>query len=153
MHNKTLVPAINQFELEREDRVLRIVFRSVCQLAVLHVKEILRLVGAMDPAVHTGVVVECPEGLEVGEASRMMLARACRSACRPVAIHTPDLDLRLQTELFRAMHRPAFPMRVFHSGVEAQRWVHDQIRAREMSQPTDPDVPGQRSLTDHGPRS
>lgn len=123
MQQQDPLQAIGPYELERQEDVLRIAFRAAYQVDPLQMKEILRLVAALDPAVQAAVVVDCPAGLTVTEETRALLARACRSACRPVAIATPELDLRLQAQVFKVVHRPGFPMRVFSSYAEALQWV------------------------------
>ncbi len=147
MQQERPVPTIGPFELERENGVVHLTFRSAFHVGVAQLKEILRLLSALDPTVHVPLVVLCPGGLELAEPARGMLARACRAGCRPVAIATPELDMRLQAEVFRMVHRPAFPFRVFHSVDDALGWLRSAPGNTPADRPpkTLGDHPGQTS--------
>ncbi|MDX9751493.1 MAG: hypothetical protein RBT71_10470 [Flavobacteriales bacterium] len=114
------------YELERQDDVLRIAFRGAQQVGSAQMKEILRQLAALDPGAQAAVLLDCPAGISVADDTRALLARACRSACRPVAITTPELDLRLQAQVFKVVHRPVFPVRVFASHAEALQWARSR---------------------------
>lgn len=114
------------FELWREQGVLHLTVRGGAVLMAREMKEVIRLVAALDPDGRAPVLLECREGVRVNEDARNLLRRACGQQGHPVALLTADLDMRLQGELFKHVQRPAFPFRVFGWREEAMRWVRDR---------------------------
>lgn len=101
------------FELWREDDVLHLVLAKEARMGSADVKELIRLVAAMDPAGRTPVLLEYPEGVEVADEARRLLRRACREQGHPIAFFSNDHQGRVQGELFKRMHAPAFPFKAF----------------------------------------
>ncbi len=114
------------FELWREDDVLHLVLAKQAHMGLADMKELIRLVSAMDTSGRTPVLLEYPEGVEVTEDARRMLRRACREQGHPVAFFSNDHHGRAQGELFKRMHAPAFPFRVFAWHADAFRWARER---------------------------
>lgn len=120
------------FELWREDGVLHLVLAKGAQVAVPHMKEIIRLIGAMDPTGNVPVMLEYNAKVVVNEDARRLLKRVCGAQGHPVALYTADLECRLQGEVFKRVHRPAFPFRVFGWRDEAFRWARERVQLHEI---------------------
>jgi hypothetical protein len=129
-------PIIGPYELERDADMLRVAFRAEQELDMPAMKEMLRLMGVLDPQARAPVVLHCPAQVQVKDEVRTLVVRACRNSGRPVAIATPDLDLRLQVQVFKMVHRPAFTVRVFTNLGEAERWAREHT-----AQPPRPEDP------------
>jgi hypothetical protein len=116
------------FELWRDDGVLHLVLLEGAQLRPKVMKEMIRLVAAMDATGRVPVLIDHAPGVAVDDIARALLVRVCRAQGHPVAVYTANPQCRGQLEFFRQVHRPRFPFRVFDSRNEAWRW------ARERSQ-------------------
>ncbi len=126
------------FELWREDGVLHLVLRNGSELDIRNLKELMRLIAAMDPDGRAPVLMECRDEVHVEEDARVLLCRACGKQGHPVALFTTDLQCRLQGELFKQVQRPAFPFRVFGWRDEALRWVRERRQLTVLGTPHAP---------------
>ena len=120
------------FELWKEDGFLHLVLANGAQVGVPQMKEMVRLIGAMDPSGHAPVMLEYNAQVAVTEDARKLLRRVCGAQGHPVALYTTDLECRLQGELFKQVHRPAFPFRVFGWREEAFRWARERVQLSEI---------------------
>ncbi len=114
------------FELWREDGVLHLVLAKGGRMRTGHMKEILRLIAALDRGGRVPVVIDHALGVVVEEDARRLLTRACRSQGHPLAVYSTDRECRDQLDVFRTVHRPAFPFRVFQRREEAYRWARER---------------------------
>ena len=120
-------PAFNSpYELWREEGILCLAFREGARMDTPEMKELLRLVAAIDPGGDAPLLMDFPDQATVSEEARKLVRRVCARSGHPVAVHTGDLHCRLQADLFRQVHRPSFPFRVFASRAEAHRWVRER---------------------------
>lgn len=117
------------FELWREDNVIRLVVSSRGHLGIKEMKELIRLVGALDPSGTVPVVVELDALVQVGVRARLLLARMQPIGQRCVALIALDLSDRVQGEFFRRFHRPGFQFRVFHDHDAALHWLRRSVVA------------------------
>lgn len=122
------------FELWREDGILHLVLAKGARMSIGDMKEMIRLIAAMDPEGRSPVLLEYPEGVQVEESARDLLRRVCGAQGHPVAFFTHDLNSRLQGELFKRMHKPSFPFRVFSWRDEACRWVRERRQLVELAE-------------------
>lgn len=113
----------SSFELWRDEGVLHLTLAKGARLSSREMKELLRLVAALDPGGSTPVLVACGEQVVVDEGARLLLRKSCDAPVRSVALFTTDLEMRLQGELFKRLQRPVFPFRVFGWREDAWRWV------------------------------
>ena len=86
----------------------------------------------MDATGRTPVMLEYNSQVVVSEDARKLLRRVCDAQGHPVALYTTDLECRLQGELFKRVHRPAFPFRVFGWREEAFRWARERVQLNEI---------------------
>jgi hypothetical protein len=91
-------------------------------------KELIRLIAALDPSGTAPVLLECREQVVVTENARALLRRVCGAQGHAVAFLTTDLNCRLQGEMFKTVQRPAFPFRVFGWREDAVRWVRERLQ-------------------------
>jgi hypothetical protein len=78
------------------------------------------------------VLLVYPERVVVEEPARELLRRVCSAQGHPVALFTTDLQGRLQGELFRRVHKPRFPFRVFGWREEAYRWARERRQLADL---------------------
>ena len=125
------------FELWREDGVLHLVLAKGGRMRVAHMKEILRLIAALDRGGRVPVMIDHAHGVVVEEDARRLLTRACCSQGHPLAVYSTDRECRDQLDVFRTVHRPAFPFRVFERREEAFRWARErrQLSALKTDRP------------------
>lgn len=122
-------PAFEQpFELWRDDGVLHLVLVEGAQLKAKVMKEMIRLVAALDSTGGVPVLIDHAPGVAVDESARQLLVRVCRAQGHPVAVYTTSQQCRSQLEFFRQVHRPRFPFRVFDSRNEAWRWARERLQ-------------------------
>lgn len=121
------------FELWREDGVVHLVVAEGARVRLGDMKELVRLVAALDPTGSAPVLMECRERATVDDSARELLRRLCRTDGNPVAFFTHDLDCRLQGEIFKRVQRPAFQFRVFGWRDEACRWVRERCQLNELA--------------------
>lgn len=114
------------FELWREEDVLQLTLARHARMALHDTKELARLVAALDPTGHAPILLEYPEGVEVTDDARRFLRRTIARQGHPIAFFTHDLNSRLHGELFKRMHAPAFPFRIFTWRTDAVRWVRER---------------------------
>ena len=122
----------NPFELWKEDGILHLVLAKGGQLGVPQMKEVVRLIRALDSTGTAPVMLEYGAQVVVNEDARKLLRRVCRVHGHAIALYTTDLECRLQGELFKQVHRPAFPFRVFGFREEAFRWVRERVQLSEI---------------------
>lgn len=122
----------NPFELWKEDGILHLVLAKGAQFGISNMKEVLRLIRALDQTGKAPVMLEYGAQVVVAEDARKLLRRVCGAQGHPVALYTTDLECRLQGELFKQVHRPAFPFRVFGFREEAFRWARERVQLSEI---------------------
>ena len=120
------------FELWREEGFLHLVLARSAQVGVPQMKEMIRLIGVMDPTGRAPVMLEYNALVAVTEDARKLLRRVCGAQGHPVALYTTDLECRLQGELFKQVHRPVFPFRVFGRREEGFRWARERVQLSEI---------------------
>lgn len=113
------------FELWRDDGVLQISLTEGARLSVAVMKEMVRLVAAMDRGGRAPVLIDHAHGVAVDDDARALLVRVCRSQGHPVVVYAASEPCRNQVELFRQVHRPGFPLRVFASRKDAWRCARE----------------------------
>lgn len=122
-------PAFEQpFELWRDEGVLHLVLLEGAQLQPKVMKEMIRLMAAMDATGRVPVLIDHAPGVAVDDSARALLVRVCRAQGHPVAVYTANPQCRGQLEFFRQVHRPRFPFRVFDSRNEAWRWARERLQ-------------------------
>lgn len=117
-------PAFEQpFELWRDDSVLHLALMRRARLTTGVMKEMIRLVAAMDASGRVPVLIDHAPEVVVEEPARALLVRVCRSQGHPVAVYSESAQCRAQLDVFRQVHKPRFPFREFSSRDEAWRWA------------------------------
>ena len=114
------------FELWREDGVLHLVLAKGGRMRIGHMKEILRLIAALDNGGRVPVMIDHAFGVVVEEDARRLLTRVCREQGHPVAVYSIDRECRNQLDVFRQVHKPSFPFRVFEQRELAFRWARER---------------------------
>lgn len=112
--------------------MLHLVLAKGAQVSGPQMKEIIRLIAAMDATGNVPVMLEYNAKVVVSEDARRLLKRVCGAQGHPVALYTADLECRLQGEVFKRVHRPAFPFRVFGWRDEAFRWARERVQLHEI---------------------
>lgn len=113
------------FELWRDDGVMHLVLADGARLSPRVMKEMIRLVAAMDASGASPVLIDHAPGVAVDDDARALLVRVCREHGHPVAVYSANRACRDQLLLFKQVQRPRFPFRVFESRQEAWRWVRE----------------------------
>lgn len=119
------------FELWRDEGVLHLALADGARMGTRELKELLRLIGAMDRGGRTPVLIDHAPGVAVHDDARRLLARVCRAQGHPVVVHTADPRTRDELERFRAVYRPQFPFKVCGNVQEAWRWARERQQLRE----------------------
>jgi hypothetical protein len=114
------------FELWRDEGVLHLVLADGARLRMREMKEMLRLIAALDNGGRAPVMIDHAPGASVEDDARALLTRVCRAQGHPVAVYTVSDACQRQLDLFRAVHRPQFPFRVFASRERAWHWACEQ---------------------------
>lgn len=134
------LPAFEQpFELWREDGLLHLVLAPGAQLDLKHMKEFVRLVGALDPTGACPVVMEFPAHVVVADDARALLRRVCGAQGHAVALVVHHSGSRAQAEVFQHVERPAFPFRIFADRASAEAWAHQRKVDLVMGEAEGPD--------------
>ncbi|MFZ1331517.1 MAG: hypothetical protein WAR83_04985 [Flavobacteriales bacterium] len=111
------------FELWREDGLLHLVLAKGARLQIRDMKEMIRLIAALDPSGNAPVLLEFPENAFAEEPAKELLKRVCKAQGHPVAFFTHDQKSRRQGVMFQKMNRPEFPFRVFEWRPDALLWA------------------------------
>jgi len=127
------------FELWREEGVLHLVLAKGGRMRAGHMKEILRLIAALDRGGRAPVMIDHAEGVVVEEDARRLLTRVCRAQGHPVAVYSLDHACRSALEMFRQVHKPGFPFRVFQHREEAFRWARERRQLSALKADTTQD--------------
>jgi hypothetical protein len=119
------------FELWRDEGVLHLVLADDARMGTREMKEVLRLIRAMDREGQSPVVIGHAPGVTVADDARRLLARVCRAQGHPVVVHCADARTRDELERFRAVYRPQFPFKVCAHLNEAWRWARERQQLRK----------------------
>lgn len=111
------------FEFWRDGAVLHLSLREGARLTAQVMKEMVRLVSALDRNGRSPVLIDHAPGVTIEDDARALLVRVCRVQGHPVIVYSGSEQCRMQVEVFRQVHRPRFPLRVFASREEAWRWA------------------------------
>lgn len=120
-------PVFDQpFELWRDEGVLHLVLADGARMRMREMKELLRLIAAMDRSTRAPVLIDHAPGVTVTDEARRLLTRVCRAQGHPVVVYSADARTRDELERFRAVHRPQFPFKVCAARQEAWRWARER---------------------------
>jgi hypothetical protein len=117
------------FEIWREDGTIRLLLTRSSRIDLPVMKEILRVVGAIDPSGRSPVLVEQEDRAVLEEGARGFLLRLHHRPGRPVAFVANDLADRVQGELLGRYYSDRFPFRTFAWKEEAVHWIHAWLRS------------------------
>lgn len=121
------------FELWREDGLLHLVMAKGARLQTRDMKEMIRLIAALDPAGSAPVLLEFPEMAIAEEPAQALLKRVCKAHGHPVAFFTHDVNCRRQGITFQKMSKPEFPFRVFEWRPDALLWAQQHLEVVKES--------------------
>lgn len=111
------------YELWREDGVLHLTLNPSARIGLFEIKEVLRLVRAMDPVSNHLVMVHSDGNVSVSSEARILLSRSCNGELRrSVAFVADTLSARITADMFALLNRPKFPFKVVSSAREACKW-------------------------------
>ena len=123
MHDDAIA-LVAPFELWREDQVLHLTFGSSSSIGIKEIKEVLRLISALDPVNERLVVVHSDGNVSISADARSLLSRSCYGDHhRSVAFIADSLSSRVTGDMFSLLNKPRFPFRVVSSVREALKWV------------------------------
>ena len=111
------------FELWREDGVLRLVFTSKANIDLAQMKEVMRLMSALDPKARTPILLETGRAVNVTDRAKTLLTRSSSAQCRRVGYLAHGPADRQQGEVFKHLYRPHIPFKVFHKPADALNWL------------------------------
>ena len=117
------------FELWREADMLRLKFGDEARIGIHEIKEVLRLLDALDPGRCTPILFDQGALVHVIPEARDYVRRACRGPGRTVAFLAHDLADRIQGNFFSRFHKPRFGFKVFAFRNEAERWIRQRQQA------------------------
>lgn len=120
------------FEIWREDGVMRVVFCRFTCIGIGEMKEVIRMLGAVDETGVDPVVLELEEHVRVSADARVFLSRCSSEAGRPVAFVAGDRGDREMGERFQRYLEPAFPFRTFGHVSDAGDWAACWLRSPRM---------------------
>ncbi|MFN3875229.1 MAG: hypothetical protein ACK4L7_04875 [Flavobacteriales bacterium] len=114
------------FELWRDGCVVHVAIAEGARLGSNEMKEIIRLVAALDRSGGEPVLVGYAPGAAADEAAQRLLMRVCGKQGRPVAVHCSDGPAREALERLRLLCRPRFAFKVFETRPEAWKWARQR---------------------------
>jgi hypothetical protein len=117
------------FEIWREDGVIHLLLTHSSRIDAPVIKEILRVIGAVDPGGRSPVLVEQEDRAVLEEGARSLLHRVHHRPSRPVAFVANDLADRTAGELLGRYFHDRFPFRTFAWKVDALHWVGAWLRS------------------------
>ena len=120
------------FELWKEEGVLFLVLQPGATMKTQDMKEVIRLIAALDRSGKAPVFLEYPGNFAVQPGARDLLRRVCGAQGHPVAFYTTDPVSRQQGEYFKEVQRPAFPFRVFQLRDQAFAWTRERLQLVEL---------------------
>lgn len=123
------------FELWREEGRLHLHLANGARIGLREMKELLRLIEALDPERCCPVLYWQDELVQVDSAARDLLRRACRGPGRAVGFVVRDVADRVQGNFFVRFHRPRFPFRVCTDRDDALRWFRERMQAAKLGLP------------------
>ncbi|MBL7964002.1 MAG: hypothetical protein JNM31_09165 [Flavobacteriales bacterium] len=120
------------FELWRENGVVNVVFSQTARIDVPCMKDLLRLIAALDPLCQVPVLVQLEAPVRMDNEARQLLVRQSQGLNRPVALLSNDMACRSQGEMLAHLLKPLFPFRTFAWREEADRWVEGWSRSPSL---------------------
>lgn len=117
------------FEIWRENGVIRLLLTRSSRIDVPVLKEILRVIGAVDPDGRSPVLLEQEDRAVLEEGARSLLHRIHHRPSRPVAFVANDPADRTVGEMLGRYFHACFPFRTFAWKDEALHWVEAWTRS------------------------
>jgi len=126
------VPALrSSFELWREEGVIRLVMAPGTDMQVRDMKELLRLVRALDPASKAPLLLEC-DGCLVRPEALALLRRVRQAYALPVALCTRDPLVRYRAAQLGDAHGSSFQFKLFEDRSQALVWARERVQLVEI---------------------
>lgn len=126
------------FELWREDGVLHMVLANAARFRMREMKEVIRLIAAMDRSGRTPVLIDHAPDVVVEDDARALLVRVCRAQGHPVVVYTASPQCQAQLDLFQQVHKPRFPFKVCRTRLAAWRWARERVQLEAIGLPLSP---------------
>lgn len=114
------------FELWRDDGKLHLRLNPSVELGVRELKEILRLINALDPGNTRPVLIHSVSGNGISDEAEALLQRSCRGRIRRF-VACVGMRIPARDRLRHIMERSSFPFRVFSSDTDADMWFQRAI--------------------------
>jgi hypothetical protein len=121
----------SSFELWREEGVILLVMARGTFMQVRDMKEVLRLIGALDPASKAPLLLEC-DGCIVHPEALDLLCRVRQAYALPVALCTRDARVRYQAAHMRCARGSSFRFKLFEDRSKALVWVRERVQLVEI---------------------
>lgn len=112
--------------------MIHIQFLRDARLDVPMVKELLRVLEAVDPTGRAPVLVEHENRVQLEPEAAALLRRSCERPSRPLAWMARDRAEVLEGEMHARQFHAHFPMRTFTWREEAMRWIKAWLRSPDL---------------------
>ncbi len=111
------------YELWREDGILHLILNRTARIGMHEIKEILRIIKALDPVNMHPVMVLSDASANISNDARRLLQRSCRGDLkRSVAYVAGSFSDRISGDLFALVSRPTFPFKLVGTSNDAFKW-------------------------------
>ena len=115
-------------EIWRDDRILRLIYRRDADLDLEAQKEVIRMLGLVDPLNEMPILLELESQVMIHKESREFAHRFSNIYQRPaIAMLAHDLADKIQANFYAHYYRPKTPFKVFYRLSDAERWLHQKI--------------------------
>jgi hypothetical protein len=125
MQHETLI--LNApYELWRENGSLHLMLNRSSDLGLLEMKEILRLISALDPDSIRPILVHSQPQAGLSDDARILLQRSCKGNIqRFVAFIGENISTATVGEIQKLKQRCSFPLMEFYSQSDAETWFRN----------------------------
>ncbi len=111
-------------EIWKDGPIIRLLYRSKCDLDLSAQKDVIQLLGLIDPANKLPLLVELGSQVMIHKEAREFAHRYSNMYRRPaIALLAHELSDKMQANFYAHVHKPRTPFKVFYRLADAEEWL------------------------------
>ena len=113
-------------EIWKDGPIIRLIYRSKCDLDLSAQKEVIRSLGLIDPVNEMPLLVELGSQVMIHKEAREFAHRYSNIYRRPaIALLAHELADKMQANFYAHVYKPRTPFKVFYRLADAVEWLKE----------------------------